>query len=74
MIIQEVVGQVVNDRIYPVVSGVAQSYNFYPISYMEPEDGVVELALGLGVTIADGGQTFRFSPKYPEMNPAQSKH
>jgi hypothetical protein len=72
VIIQEVVGQVVNNRIYPVVSGVAQSYNYYPFSHMEPEDGVVELALGLGVTIADGGQTYRFSPRYPEMNPPYS--
>jgi len=72
VIIQQVVGQISNNRIYPVVSGVAQSYNFYPISHMEPEDGVVELALGLGATIADGGRTFRFSPKYPEMNPPYS--
>ncbi|MCP5102568.1 MAG: phosphoenolpyruvate synthase, partial [bacterium] len=72
VIIQQIVGQVQNDRVYPVVSGVAQSYNYYPISHMEPEDGVVELALGLGATIADGGRTFRFSPQYPEMNPPYS--
>ncbi|MDQ1355506.1 MAG: hypothetical protein QG657_5816 [Acidobacteriota bacterium] len=69
VIIQQIVGQVHNERIYPVVSGVAQSYNYYPFSHMDPDDGVVEMALGLGVTITDGGKTYRFSPKYPEMPP-----
>ncbi len=69
VIIQQVVGQVQNQRLYPVVSGVAQSYNFYPISYMEPDEGVVELALGLGATIAEGGNSYRFCPKYPDLNP-----
>ena len=69
VIIQQIVGQVYNERIYPVVSGVAQSYNYYPFSHMEPEDGIVEMALGLGITITDGGRTYRFSPQYPEMPP-----
>ncbi|HLP61800.1 MAG TPA: PEP/pyruvate-binding domain-containing protein [Candidatus Deferrimicrobium sp.] len=69
VIIQQIVGQVYNERVYPVVSGVAQSYNYYPFSHMDPEDGVVEMALGLGVTITDGGRTYRFSPRYPEMPP-----
>ena len=64
VIIQQIVGQVYNERVYPVVSGVAQSYNYYPFSHMDPEDGVVEMALGLGVTITDGGRTYRFSPRY----------
>jgi len=69
VIIQQAVGQNYNNNFYPVVSGVAQSYNYYPISHMEPDDGVIQLALGLGRTIAEGDQVFRFSPKYPEMNP-----
>ena len=72
VIIQQTVGQSYNGRLYPVVSGVAQSYNFYPISHMEPEDGIVQLALGLGILIAEGAQTYRFSPKYPQMNPPYS--
>ena len=72
VIIQQVVGQRFGQRYYPVVAGVAQSYNFYPISYLEPSDGVVELALGLGTTIADGGRSYRFSPNFPEMNPPYS--
>ena len=69
VIIQQIVGEEYNGRFYPVVSGVAQSYNFYPISHMEPEEGIVQLALGLGPLIVEGGQVYRFSSKYPEMNP-----
>ncbi len=72
VIIQQMVGRVYGERFYPVISGVAQSYNFYPYSHMSPDDGVVELALGLGTTIVDGGQVYRFSPRYPEMNPPYS--
>ncbi len=72
VIIQQIVGNEYNDKFYPVISGVAQSYNFYPISHMEPEDGIVQLALGLGPIIVEGGQVFRFSSKYPEMNPPYS--
>jgi hypothetical protein len=69
VIIQQVVGNEHNGTVYPIVSGIAQSYNYYPISYMKPDEGVAELALGLGIIIAEGGRTYRFSPKYPEMNP-----
>jgi len=72
VIIQQLVGQNYNNRYYPCISGTAQSYNYYPISHMEPEDGVVQLALGLGVLVAEGGSVFRVSPKYPEMNPPYS--
>lgn len=72
VIIQQVVGRQYNDKFYPVISGIAQSYNYYPISYMEPDDGVVQLALGLGAVVVEGAQTYRFSPKYPQMNPPYS--
>jgi hypothetical protein len=72
VIIQQVVGQRYNNKVYPVISGTAQSYNYYPISHMEPEDGVVQLALGLGTLVVEGAQSYRFSPKYPEMNPPYS--
>ena len=39
VVIQEVIGHEYNDKYYPSISGVAQSYNYYPIAYMEPEDG-----------------------------------
>ena len=69
VIIQELVGNHYGDLYYPVISGVAQSYNFYPYSLMEPEDGTVSLALGFGKTIVDGERVYRFSPAYPTMNP-----
>lgn len=73
IIIQEIVGESHDQYYYPVISGVAQSYNFYPFSYMEPDDGIVHLALGLGMTIVEGEQNlFRFSPKYPALNPPYS--
>jgi hypothetical protein len=72
VIIQQVVGQNYNNRLYPVISGTAQSYNYYPISYMVPEDGVAQLALGLGMLVVEGAHSHRVSPKYPEMNPPSS--
>ena len=54
VILMEMVGQNYNDRYYPTFSGTAQSFNFYPISYMKRNDGVAHLALGLGRTIANG--------------------
>jgi hypothetical protein len=69
VIIQEVVGQRVGDRFYPAISGVARSYNFYPCGPSRPEDGVVNLALGLGKTIVDGGLTWTFSPTAPQAPP-----
>jgi CheY-like chemotaxis protein len=69
VIIQEVVGQNYNDKYYPTISGVAQSYNYYPISYMEPEDGFSVAAVGLGMYVVGGENSFRFCPKYPSINP-----
>lgn len=65
IVLQEVVGQDYEDRCYPTFSGVARSLNFYPIGEEKPEDGVANIALGLGKYIVDGGTTLRFSPKYP---------
>lgn len=69
VIIQEVVGNQCNNRFYPQISGVARSYNFYPVGHAKPEEGVVELALGLGKTIVDEGIGWSFSPAYPQVNP-----
>jgi hypothetical protein len=66
VIIQEVVGQPQGDRFYPVISGVARSYNFYTFAPARPEDGVAVLALGLGKTIVDGGIAWTYSPAYPK--------
>jgi hypothetical protein len=66
VVIQEVVGERRGDRFYPVLSGVGRSYNYYPSGHSEPEDGVVDLALGLGKQIVDGGLSWSFSPAYPK--------
>jgi hypothetical protein len=57
------------DYFYPTFSGVAQSRNFYPVSYMKPEDGVAQIALGLGKTVVEGGPIVRFCPRYPQLLP-----
>ena len=69
VILMEMAGQSYNDRYYPSFSGTAQSFNFYPISYMKRNEGVAHLALGLGRTIANGEKSLRFSPKYPGILP-----
>lgn len=74
VIIQEVVGDQYNKRFYPHISGVARSYNFYPFGYAKPDEGVVDLALGLGKTIVDDGIGWPFSPSYPHVNPPYNSH
>ncbi len=65
VVLQEVVGSRYNDHFYPTISGVARSLNFYPIGNEKAEDGIANIALGLGKYIVDGGQTLRFSPRHP---------
>lgn len=66
IVLQEIVGQQHNNLFYPTISGVARSVNFYPISPEKAEDGIVNVALGLGKQIVEGGVSLRFSPKYPQ--------
>ena len=65
IVLQEVVGSRYNDHFYPTMSGVARSLNFYPIGNEKADDGIANIALGLGKYIVDGGQTLRFSPRHP---------
>ena len=65
VVLQEVVGSCYGDHFYPTLSGVARSLNFYPIGNEKAEDGIANIALGLGKYIVDGGQTLRFSPRHP---------
>jgi hypothetical protein len=67
VIIQEVVGEQYENTYYPHISGVSQSYNYYPYSYMKPEDGFAVIAVGLGTYVVDGEKAFRFSPRYPNL-------
>jgi len=50
---------------YPSFSGVGRSLNYYPLGEETPEDGVAEIAVGLGKYIVDGGVGLRFSPRHP---------
>lgn len=66
VIIQEVVGEVHGDYYYPSFAGVGRSLNYYPVNEEQPEEGVVEVAVGLGKYIVDGGMSLRFSPSHPQ--------
>lgn len=71
VVLQEVVGSTHADRtggnrvFYPTLSGVARSLNFYPLGDERPEEGIVNLAFGLGKYLVDGGRTLRVSPSHP---------
>jgi len=69
VIVQEAVGRRHGERFYPEISGVACSYNFYPLRPAKPEEGVVSFALGLGKTIVDGGVCWTYSPAQPRAVP-----
>jgi hypothetical protein len=69
VIIQEVAGMRYGDVFYPDISGVGRSFNFYPAGRAKPEDGVVNLALGLGKIIVDGGVSWTYSPSFPKAQP-----
>ncbi len=66
VIIQKIVGAHYENRFYPNISGVAKSYNFYPIPPQKATDGIAHVALGLGKIIVEGGNSIRFCPKYPK--------
>lgn len=66
LVLQEVVGKRYGERFYPTLSGVARSINFYPIEPEKAEDGIVNLAFGLGKYVVEGNLSLRFSPKFPK--------
>ena len=66
IIIQEVAGAEHDGYYYPSFAGVGRSLNYYPINDEMPEDGVAEIAVGLGKYIVDGGLALRFSPRHPD--------
>ena len=68
VVIQEVVGNRFEDTFYPHISGTAQSFNFYPVAHMTPQDGFAVIAAGLGQYVVEGENAFRFSPAYPSLD------
>lgn len=69
VLVQEVVGRRHGTRHYPDVSGVARSLAFYRFGGASPEDGIAQLALGLGRTIVEGEPAWTFSPARPKAAP-----
>jgi len=67
VIIQKIVGHNFDGYYYPHISGVAESYNFYPTSNLKISDGVALLAVGLGKSVVENEQNHRFCPKYPKI-------
>lgn len=65
IVLQETCGYTHGNRFYPSFSGVARSLNYYPIGAEKPEEGIANVAMGLGKYIVDGGTTLRFSPHHP---------
>lgn len=69
VIIQKTVGRRHGQHYYPDLSGVARSFNYYPMGRAAHEDGVIHLAMGLGKTIVDGDISWSFSPRFPKVTP-----
>ncbi len=72
VMIQQLVGTRQDNSFYPAVSGVAQSYNYYPFARMKPTEGIVTIAMGLGKAVVEGEKTLRFSPVHPQLLPQRS--
>lgn len=69
VIIQETVGCHKGEHYYyPHISGVAQSYNFYPTSHLQHSDGIANIVLGLGKAVVEGKNNYRFCPRYPDID------
>ena len=66
VVVQRLVGSKKEQRFYPDFAGVAKSYNFYPVPPQKSTDGIALVALGLGKTVVEGGNTIRFCPRYPK--------
>lgn len=66
VVLQEICGHEEQGYFFPTLSGVARSFNFYPVGFEKPEEGICKLAFGLGKSVVDGEQVLRFSPKYPK--------
>jgi len=67
IVLQELVGNQYGRFYYPHISGVAQSYNYYPVAHMKPEEGFAVAAVGLGSYVVEGWKSYRFSPRYPNI-------
>lgn len=69
VMIQPLAGSRFGDHFYPTFSGKAQSFNFYPVSRMQPDDGIAIISAGLGAPDGDDPEGLRFSPNHPQLLP-----
>jgi hypothetical protein len=73
VVLQELVGNHYGEYYYPHISGIAQSYNYYPVAHMMPEEGFAVAAVGLGSYVVEGWKSYRFSPRYPKIEMYSNK-
>ncbi|PIS47639.1 MAG: histidine kinase, partial [Elusimicrobia bacterium CG08_land_8_20_14_0_20_51_18] len=67
VVVQKIVGrEYLKDRYYPLISGVMQSYNYYPVLPLKSSDPVAHICAGLGESIVSGFNALRYSPNFPE--------
>jgi len=69
VVIQQLVGNRYGDLYYPMLSGVVQSENDYPLPPMRRELGLAAIAMGLGLTVVSGERSLRFCPRLPQALP-----
>ncbi|MBI5482084.1 MAG: hypothetical protein HY906_24730, partial [Deltaproteobacteria bacterium] len=67
--LEAVVGHTYGRFHYPLLSGVAQSVNFFPVAAMRPEHGVAIIVVGLGRRVVAGLDGMRFCPRFPTLRP-----
>jgi len=72
VVIQKLVGNNYKNRFYPLLSGVIQSHNYYPLPPLKRDEPIANVALGLGKTVMDGGRNLPFSPNRPDAIPGFS--
>jgi hypothetical protein len=73
VVLQELVGNRYGEYYYPHISGIAQSYNYYPVAHMKPDEGFAVAAVGLGSYVVEGWRSYRFSPRYPKIEMYSNK-
>ncbi|MHC1778753.1 MAG: PEP/pyruvate-binding domain-containing protein [Bacteroidales bacterium] len=66
VVLQDLVGTEDSGYFFPTISGVARSVNYYPLGSEKAEEGIVNMAFGLGKLVVEGGKTLRFSPMHPK--------
>ena len=67
VILQQVTGSDHGGYWFPNISGVARSLDYYPVGSRTAEDGIGMLAFGMGKTVVDEGDCFRFCPAKPKI-------